>query len=116
AVRGGRSEFIPTILLVGLKSDLHGRRAGGSVSVQPHSGHRSVLSLQCTNQGSGARLTRVEHEAIPTRIRCLRAGRVPLQPCISRGRPSRDQDRKSTRLTSHVKISYAVFCLKKKKK
>src|SRR5690606_41090113 len=28
-----------------------------------------------------------------------------------------DQDRKSTRLnSSHVKISYAVFCLKKKKK
>src|SRR5690606_42011020 len=26
------------------------------------------------------------------------------------------QDRKSTRLSSHVKISYAVFCLKKKKK
>src|SRR5690349_23161260 len=26
------------------------------------------------------------------------------------------QDRKSTRLSSHVEISYAVFCLKKKKK
>src|SRR5690606_42130326 len=34
-----------------------------------------------------------------------------------RGRPRRDprEDRKSTRLnSSHVKISYAVFCLKKK--
>src|SRR5690606_41304699 len=31
--------------------------------------------------------------------------------------PSRKPDRKSTRLnSSHVKISYAVFCLKKKKK
>src|SRR5690349_24224390 len=30
---------------------------------------------------------------------------------------SRDTDRKSTRLnSSHVEISYAVFCLKKKKK
>src|SRR5579883_3610779 len=30
--------------------------------------------------------------------------------------PRRDEDRKSTRLnSSHVKISYAVFCLKKKK-
>src|SRR6266511_5513505 len=30
---------------------------------------------------------------------------------------SADRDRKSTRLnSSHVKISYAVFCLKKKKK
>src|SRR5690606_39682971 len=33
---------------------------------------------------------------------------------LNRGRPPRD--RKSTRLnSSHVKISYAVFCLKKKK-
>src|SRR5690606_41706099 len=32
------------------------------------------------------------------------------------GDPLVDQDRKSTRLnSSHVKISYAVFCLKKKK-
>src|SRR5436309_9822053 len=31
--------------------------------------------------------------------------------------PARGEDRKSTRLnSSHVKISYAVFCLKKKKK
>src|SRR5438874_11610570 len=33
-----------------------------------------------------------------------------------RGRPRRVLDRKSTRLnSSHVEISYAVFCLKKKK-
>src|SRR5436309_15826862 len=33
------------------------------------------------------------------------------------GLPPPDADRKSTRLnSSHVKISYAVFCLKKKKK
>src|SRR5690606_41684283 len=58
--------------------------------------------------------------------------RVPRTPADGRGRatggdrsadpeggsgPLRDQDRKSTRLnSSHVKISYAVFCLKKKKK
>src|SRR5690606_42019541 len=35
-------------------------------------------------------------------------------PCLARGAK---QDRKSTRLnSSHVKISYAVFCLKKKKR
>src|SRR5690606_39291140 len=34
-----------------------------------------------------------------------------------RGRPAGPSDRKSTRLnSSHVKISYAVFCLKKKKR
>src|SRR5690606_39564978 len=33
------------------------------------------------------------------------------------GRARRERDRKSTRLnSSHVKISYAVFCLKKKKR
>src|SRR5690606_6528525 len=36
------------------------------------------------------------------------------QPLLARARA--DRDRKSTRLnSSHVKISYAVFCLKKKK-
>src|SRR5690606_41879614 len=39
-------------------------------------------------------------------------GREPVDLCALR-----QQDRKSTRLnSSHVKISYAVFCLKKKKK
>src|SRR2546422_8044421 len=39
------------------------------------------------------------------------------RPALRRGRPQRDRDRKSTRLnSSHGYISYAVFCLKKKKK
>src|SRR5690554_7380185 len=43
----------------------------------------------------------------------LQVGAVGLQPVHVR--PA--QDRKSTRLnSSHVRISYAVFCLKKKKK
>src|SRR3989442_4876919 len=49
---------------------------------------------------------------------------TPRAPPCSRGRsrrtpcpPSATRDRKSTRLnSSHVRISYAVFCLKKKKK
>src|SRR5256884_2735498 len=41
-------------------------------------------------------------------------GHAEGNPC---GRLSRDGDRKSTRLnSSHVYISYAVFCLKKKKR
>src|SRR5690606_40745824 len=45
---------------------------------------------------------------------------LPLAGHAARGDPPparvRRQDRKSTRLnSSHVKISYAVFCLKKKK-
>src|SRR5207302_10393132 len=44
-----------------------------------------------------------------------RQGETPLVPA-RRGRGNVSLDRKSTRLnSSHVKISYAVFCLKKKK-
>src|SRR5207249_11160809 len=44
----------------------------------------------------------------------LRHGDGQQSPCR---RLSRQSDRKSTRLnSSHVSISYAVFCLKKKKK
>src|SRR6266699_5246768 len=55
------------------------------------------------------------HDALPI---CLSGG----SGCPSRGwgsgcTRSSSQDRKSTRLnSSHVRISYAVFCLKKKKK
>src|SRR5690349_24169038 len=42
------------------------------------------------------------------------AGVVRVEPAVVRGP---NEDRKSTRLnSSHVEISYAVFCLKKKKK
>src|SRR5437667_3359948 len=47
-----------------------------------------------------------------TQGRSGRAARKLAQPCQARG-----PDRKSTRLnSSHITISYAVFCLKKKKK
>src|SRR5690349_22909977 len=49
-----------------------------------------------------------------------RPARTPPSRCPLRrrrgGRPASRSDRKSTRLnSSHVEISYAVFCLKKKK-
>src|SRR2546421_6058020 len=46
-----------------------------------------------------------------------RPPRSPLRPVGRRRRQTRCGDRKSTRLnSSHDQISYAVFCLKKKKK
>src|SRR5690349_24406723 len=43
-------------------------------------------------------------------------GTLPA-PAAPRVAPDEERDRKSTRLnSSHVEISYAVFCLKKKKK
>src|SRR6266511_5799312 len=51
------------------------------------------------------------HDALPIRQRCGRS------PGGTRGGRRWCRDRKSTRLnSSHVKVSYAVFCLKKKKK
>src|SRR5207302_10006068 len=45
------------------------------------------------------------------------AASAPVCPKFRRSRITWTLDRKSTRLnSSHVKISYAVFCLKKKKK
>src|SRR5436305_6699271 len=70
------------------------------------------------------------HDALPISVRARAFGRRPARPrraggVLARGlaplRGVRDpgaagpRDRKSTRLnSSHVRISYAVFCLKKK--
>src|SRR3712207_8423815 len=54
----------------------------------------------------------------PARAVRAHRDRVPADPAVRRGVLARDvgQDRKSTRLnSSHANISYAVFCLKKKK-
>src|SRR5436309_14919889 len=57
-------------------------------------------------------LALAELDRLPPGLR--RAGRGRRLPAARRRRP---RDRKSTRLnSSHVKISYAVFCLKKKRK
>src|SRR6266498_5471614 len=59
------------------------------------------------------------HDALPnwpTRASHVRSGQA-LRQTRSRSALSVSRDRKSTRLnSSHVRISYAVFCLKKKKK
>src|SRR5437667_8515971 len=69
------------------------------ISRQP----RSTLFPYTTLFRSRARRDRIEHWAL-ARLRLLRT---------TEGAP---RDRKSTRLnSSHITISYAVFCLKKKK-
>src|SRR6266700_6616712 len=55
------------------------------------------------------------HDALPI-SRCCASGRPAFTAGTSGRRGRKCRDRKSTRLnSSHVKISYAVFCLKKKK-
>src|SRR5207249_10173099 len=78
--------------------------------------HRAILM---TAYGTGLRVseivalqtTDIDAERLLIRVRAGKGGRdrdVPLSARL---------DRKSTRLnSSHVSISYAVFCLKKKKK
>src|SRR6476620_12326459 len=52
------------------------------------------------------------HDALP-----ISAGLGPGHPQPAHAAPRHRRDRKSTRLnSSHANISYAVFCLKKKKK
>src|SRR5579883_3541426 len=72
--------------------------------------------------GSGATL-RTPRVSIRTRItrpsasRAMRSGRITTRSRFPGTARAGGADRKSTRLnSSHVKISYAVFCLKKKKK
>src|SRR6267143_1488208 len=53
------------------------------------------------------------HDALPISTRSCRDPARRVRPCVF---PGSRQDRKSTRLnSSHSSISYAVFCLKKKK-
>src|SRR5690606_41961184 len=72
-------------------------------------------------QGGGASSSKVNAYCCQHSSRSTLAWCAPLQLCSQRppcstGTTS-SSDRKSTRLnSSHVKISYAVFCLKKKKK
>src|SRR5215813_15000983 len=62
------------------------------------------------------------HDALPIRCRWPAPASWPPTACCTRrsstsSAPTPGPDRKSTRLnSSHVRISYAVFCLKKKKK
>src|SRR6266511_6016541 len=58
------------------------------------------------------------HDALPICSLCVTTASAPISANASWLPPpsSPRADRKSTRLnSSHVKISYAVFCLKKKK-
>src|SRR5437588_4223587 len=70
---------------------------------------RSRSRAHCAALARGAG----EVSGLPVMVRLVRPG-APAQ--VPRGQPP-SRDRKSTRLnSSHTVISYAVFCLKKKKK
>src|SRR5690606_39783712 len=67
-------------------------------------GHDTARAVEAAHE-AGHRVV-----AVPAQPYVVGVGVLPVQR-------SEEEDRKSTRLnSSHVKISYAVFCLKKKKK
>src|SRR3989442_9315537 len=78
----------------------------------------SIPALDRFGLETGPGLARPDPGPLAGRIQP--AGVLLLQPLDQLGRrvvEAGERDRKSTRLnSSHVRISYAVFCLKKKKK
>src|SRR5205809_5322471 len=75
--------------------------------------HDALPILRSQRFGSFTR-SAIEIRETPARGRHLR---IKLERSLVRGGRFEDADRKSTRLnSSHGYISYAVFCLKKKKK
>src|SRR5436305_3520307 len=79
---------------------------------------RSTLFPYTTLFRSGIRPTSLDESLVQHRVGHLEeAGDVGAVDVIARRAEAFGRDRKSTRLnSSHVRISYAVFCLKKKKK
>src|SRR5437868_13944320 len=86
------------------------------ISSRPYPPHSLLCSFPKAPP-TAAPYTLSLHDALP--ISALQSRRNLLRESpASRGRAPAclRRDRKSTRLSSHVSISYAVFCLKKKKR
>src|SRR2546429_4243561 len=91
-----------------------------------HLSHRAYYFFFFNDTATTEIYTLSLHDALPICARHLRGGRPSLLQDVLRGRRTEidylngyvcQEDRKSTRLnSSHGYISYAVFCLKKKKK
>src|SRR5690242_21184163 len=77
-------------------------------------GLRGAREAPRRQAGAAVQFVRVDERGVGERADVRRPAR-PVRDPVHRRRPARD--RKSTRLnSSHMSISYAVFCLKKKKK
>src|SRR5690606_29669175 len=114
-------EIVPSQLIVSAGGlhfkqavpDLQNGHVKGSAAQVEHQDGLIFLLIQSVGEGgSGVLVDDSQHFQAGDPAGVL--GRLPLAVVEVSG--NRDQDRKSTRLnSSHVKISYAVFCLKKKK-
>src|SRR5438874_7817745 len=81
---------------------------------------RSELGRLTVKIGRQVRLIKFQSVVLRHLIDCIRCAMEEVKPLereLARIQRKLELDRKSTRLnSSHVEISYAVFCLKKKKK
>src|SRR2546430_16744496 len=90
-----------------------------AITSQPYTPRASSCSVFFFNDTATTEIYTLSlHDALPISNRQTRdtPGVGSASRAHSRSRPSSFTDRKSTRLnSSHSQISYAVFCLKKKK-
>src|SRR5690606_40416011 len=100
--------------------EIHWEDLDKLVDFHIENGTHGIVAVGTT--GESATLDPKEHCRVIGHIIKRVAGRIPVIAGTG-GNSTREaielttEDRKSTRLnSSHVKISYAVFCLKKKKK
>src|SRR2546427_246452 len=85
----------------------------GSVSLNERDKVRATARLAATNVAKA----QADIEINAQKIKATTVNRASLEAQVQMAEAQLRQDRKSTRLnSSHSQISYAVFCLKKKKK
>src|SRR3712207_6908457 len=85
-------------------------RSGGELDVGARRVHRRELDVLAERPRVRDRRARLPLDVLARRLELV------LDVDVRRGDERVDPDRKSTRLnSSHANISYAVFCLKKKK-
>src|SRR5690625_6406845 len=105
----GCGKSVTSLALMGLLPE-HGVTVGGSALMRLPNGQEDLLqtSRRRMRDLRGSQLAMIFQDPLSS-----------LNPVVPIGSwdPRRSRDRKSTRLnSSHVAISYAVFCLKKKKR
>src|SRR5215510_12187576 len=105
---------------VGIKQKNFRERGGGAIYESTAASVLSVVFFFFNDTATTEIYTLSLHDALPIRRWKAASARRSRRSCprtSSTGSRSPMPDRKSTRLnSSHVAISYAVFCLKKKKK
>src|SRR5690606_39698124 len=107
-VHGAISSSLCALASASARAAASSSRLRASSSAATSSG---VLMRRASRGSTAAYRATVTDEMKPTRARAARIGMVSRRRLTAASRAT--ADRKSTRLnSSHVKISYAVFCLK----